>query len=161
MKSTLQAQFKEKQNAQMFEPLVDKDSILRMSIRQILDKNENPSKLLDFIKISYPQKLKREDLATLTRNCNAISQGQLPLKKKNPGSFNSIGTLSIKKAWRGPSESIPSSLIRKIEGIQVKPSNCTLILEDRSINDPLKVVEDTVVKDKTFVTSETQKKLHW
>ena len=135
VQSTLQAQFKEKHNAPMFEPLVDKDSILRMSIRKILDKNENPSKLLDFIKISYPQKLKREDLTALTRNCNAISQGQLPQKKKDPGSFNSIGKLSIKEAWCGSSESIPSSLIRKIEGIQVKPSNCTLTLEERSISD--------------------------
>ena len=135
MQPTFHAQFKEKENNPMFEPLVDKDSILRMSIRKILDKNENPSKLLDFIKISYPQKLKREYLTALTRNCNAISQGQLPQKKKDPGSFNSIGKLSIKEAWCGSSESIPSSLLRKIDGIQVKPSNCTLTLEDRSISD--------------------------
>jgi len=92
-------------------------------------------------------------------------QGRLPQKKKGPRNFNSIGKLSIKEAWYGLSEdinSIPSLLISKIEGIQVKPSNYSITLVDRSINDPLEVVEDAVVKvDKTFVTSETQNKVHW
>jgi len=56
----------------MFEPLVDKDSILRMGRRKILDESENPCKLPDFSKLSYPQKLKRKDLATFTGSCKAI-----------------------------------------------------------------------------------------
>jgi len=93
---TLQAQYREKHNTPIFEPLVDKDSILRMSRRQILDESENPCILPDFIKLSYPQKLKRKDLATFTGSCKATSQGRLPLKKKNASSFNFIGKLSIK-----------------------------------------------------------------
>jgi len=109
--------------------------------------------------------LKREESTTLTRNCNAIFQGRLPQKNKDPESFNSIGMLSIKEARCGLGEginSIPSLLIRKIEGVQVKPLNVTLTLAYISIKNPLEVVEDAVVEaDKTFITSETQKKVHW
>jgi len=51
---TLQAQFKEKQNTQMFESLVDKDSILEKSRWKILDESENSCKLPKYIKLSYP-----------------------------------------------------------------------------------------------------------
>jgi len=41
-----------------------------------------------------------------------------------------------------------------IERIQVKSSNVTLTLADRSIKSPSEVVEDTMMEeDKTFVTS--------
>jgi len=36
-------------------------------------------------------------------------------------------------------------LIRKIEGIQVKSSSYTLTLADKSIDDPLEVVENAMV----------------
>ena len=62
----LQDQLEEKHNTQMFEPLVDKDSILKMSRRQILDESENPCRLPHFIKLSYPQKLKRKDVTPKT-----------------------------------------------------------------------------------------------
>jgi len=69
--------------------------------------------------------------------------------------------LSIKEVRYGLGESInstPSLLIRKIEGIQVKPTNCTLPLTNRSINKALEVVEDAIEEaDKTI---ETQKKTH-
>lgn len=42
VQSTLQAQFKEKQNTPLFKPIVDKDFILRMSRRQILDEEKRP-----------------------------------------------------------------------------------------------------------------------
>jgi len=77
----LQSQFKHKQNTPMFEPLVDKDSNLRTSRRQILDESENPGKLPDFIKLSYPHKLKRKHLATLTGSCKTIFQEQTFAKK--------------------------------------------------------------------------------
>jgi len=81
---THETQFNEKQNALLFEPLVDNDSILRMSRRKIFEESENPCELPNYIKFSYPQKLKREDLTTFTGSCKEIFQGRLPLKKKDP-----------------------------------------------------------------------------
>jgi hypothetical protein len=95
-----------------------------MSRREILEQIENPRKLPSYIKLPYPHKLKREDLATLTGSCKAIFQGQLPLKKKDPGSFNSIGKLYIKESQRSLGEStnsIPTWVIIKLEKIQVEP----------------------------------------
>jgi hypothetical protein len=44
----------------------------------------------------------------------------------------------------------------------ISKENFTLTRANRSINDPLKVVEDTMVEaDKTFLTLEIQKNVHW
>jgi len=75
VQSTLQAQFKEKQNTLIFEPIDDKDSILKMSRRQILDESENPCRLPNFIQLSYSQKLERKDMTAFSRSCKAIFQG--------------------------------------------------------------------------------------
>ena len=80
---TLQTQFKEKQNAPMFEPILDKVSILRTSKRKLFEESENPRELPSYIKLLYHKKLKREEVGTLTRNCSSIFQGWLPLKKKD------------------------------------------------------------------------------
>jgi hypothetical protein len=120
VQSTLQAQFKEKQNSPIFKPIVDKDSILRMSRRQILDESENPCRLPNFIKLSYSQKLKRKDLTAFSASCKAIFQGRLPLKKKNPGSFNSTRKLSMREARCGLGEGMnltPTWLIENLESI--------------------------------------------
>jgi len=50
--------------------------------------------------------LKRKDLTAFAGSCKAIFQGRLPLKKKDPGSFNSIGKLSVKEARFGQGEGI-------------------------------------------------------
>jgi len=84
----------------MFEPLVDKASILRMSRGQIFEESGNPRELpysIEFL-VSYPKKFKSKGSTALTRNYNAIFQGQLPQTKKGPGSFNSIGKMFIKEA---------------------------------------------------------------
>jgi hypothetical protein len=158
---TLQDQFKEKHDTTMFEPLDEKDSILRISRRQILDESENPFKLPDSIKLSYPHNLKRKDLATFTGSCKAIFQGGLPLKKKDPGSFNSIGKLSVKEAQCSPGEGInftPTWVIGKFESILAQPSYVDLTLAEESIKNLDGVVNDVVVQEErpssNFVTSE-------
>jgi len=72
--------------------------------------------------LSKKRKLRREESFAQTGSCNAIFQRQLPLKKNDPGSFYSIGKLSIKEARSGLVEginSIMSLLIKKIKRIQV------------------------------------------
>ena len=136
MQSTLKAQFKEKQNNPIFKPNVNKDSILRMSKQQILDESENPYRLLNFIQLSYSQKLKRKYLIAFARSCKAIFQGRLPLKKMDPGSFNSIGKLSVKEARCGLGEDIyltPTWLIGKLKSILAQPSTVNLTLAEGSI----------------------------
>jgi len=136
VQQTLQNQFLDKQNDPLFEPRVDNDSILRMSKRQIFEESENPCELPYYSKSSYPQKLKREDLTTFTGSCKAIFQGQLPPKKKDLGSFNSIGKVSIKEARYSIGEGInliPTWLIEKLKRIQIQPSTVTLTVADGSL----------------------------
>jgi len=102
----------------MFEPLLNKVFILRMRRGEILEQSDNPRKLPSYIKLSRPQKLKREDLSTFTGSCKAIFQGQIPLKNKDLGSFHSIEKLSIKEARYSLGEdtnSIPTCVIGKLE----------------------------------------------
>ena len=74
VQSTLETQFKEKENTPIFEPLVNEDSVSRMSRRQILDESENPFRLTNFIKLSYPHKLKKKDMNAFVGSCKAIFQ---------------------------------------------------------------------------------------
>ena len=61
----------------------------------------------------------------------------------------------------GPSINlVSSSILRNNKGVQVKSSNVTPTLYDKTIKHPLELVEDVVVADKTFVTSDTQKNVH-
>ncbi|KEH29413.1 hypothetical protein MTR_4g036475 [Medicago truncatula] len=138
-------------------PLEVKKNIIeeKQCIVQLEEREQDPDLL------SRKKGLPKKKSIILTRSCNEIFQGRLPQKKHDLESLNSIGKLPIKEARYGLGESInstPSLLIRKIEEIQVKPSNFTLTLTYRSINKPLEVVEDAMVEaDKTL---ETQKKTH-
>jgi hypothetical protein len=77
--------------------------------------------------------------------------------KKNLGSFNSIGNLSVGKAAHDLSLSVnllSSSILRNNGGVQVNPSNVTPKRSHKIIKHPLGVVEDVMVEaNKTFVTS--------
>jgi hypothetical protein len=103
----------------------------------------------------------------LTRSCKAIFQRRLPLKKKDPESFNSIGKLSIKEAQCNLGEginSIPTWVIGKLKSIQAQPSTVNLTLAEGSIKNPDGVVSDVMVQEEkpasNFGTSKTQNKTH-
>jgi len=162
VQSTLQAQIKEKLNAPIFKPIIDKDSILRMSRRQILDESENPCRLPKFIQLLYSQKLKRKDITAFARSCKAIFQGRLRLKKKDPRSFNSIRKMSVKEAQCGLGEGIkltPTWLIGKLKSILAQPSTINLRLAEGLIKNPDGVVKNVVVQKEepssNFVILET------
>ncbi|KEH22243.1 hypothetical protein MTR_7g034915 [Medicago truncatula] len=150
----------------MFGPFVDKDSILRTSKHQILDESENPCRIPEFIKLLYPHKLKRKDPIAFAGSCKAIFQGQLPLKKKDPGSFNSIGKLFVKEAPCGLGEGknlTPTWLIGKIESILAQLSTFNLTLLEGSIKNSYEVVNDVVVqkeKPSTNFVIPIQNKIH-
>ena len=111
--------------------------------------------------------MKREDLTTVIGRYKVIFQGRLPLKKKDLGSLNYIGKLSIKEAWCSLGEginSIATWLIGKLESIQVQPSTVNLTLADGSTKNSDEVMNDVVVQEENpssnFVTSENLNKNH-
>ncbi|XP_014499209.1 uncharacterized protein LOC106760260 [Vigna radiata var. radiata] len=79
-------------------------------------------------------------------------QKTLPPKFKDPGSFTipcTIGNHDIGKALIDLGASInlmPLSILKKIGGLEAKPTRMMLQLADRSIKYPYGVVEDVVVK---------------
>jgi len=94
----------------------------------------------------------------LTGSYNAIFQGRLPLTKKGPGSFNSIGKLSIKEAQCSLGEGInliPTLLIEKLEIIEAQPSTVNLTLIEGLIKNSDGVVNDVVVKEESLQQNKT------
>jgi len=91
--------------------------------------------------------LKSDWSTTLTGNSNAILQGRLPQKKREPKNSNSIGTLSIKEARCSPGEGILSLLIGKIERFLVQLLTVTLALAYRSVETSHGMMEDIMEQD--------------
>ncbi|KAG2390576.1 uncharacterized protein HKW66_Vig0220180 [Vigna angularis] len=93
-----------------------------------------------------------EETIEVQGNCSAIMQKTLPPKFKDPGSFTipcTIGNHEIGRALVDLGASInliPLSMLKKIGGLEVKPTRMMLQLADRSIKYPYGVVEDVVVK---------------
>ncbi|XP_047161709.1 uncharacterized protein LOC124831678 [Vigna umbellata] len=98
------------------------------------------------------KKYLEEETIEVQGNCNAIIQKTLPPKSKDFGSFTipcTIGKHDIEKALIDLGASInlmPLSMLKKIGGLEVKPTRMMLQLVDRSIKYPYGVVEDVVVK---------------
>ncbi|XP_047156689.1 uncharacterized protein LOC124827632 [Vigna umbellata] len=86
------------------------------------------------------------------KECRNVSQKTLPPKFKDPGSFTipcTIKNYDIRKALVDLAASInlmPLSMLKKIDGLEVKPTKTILQMVDRSIKHPYGVVEDVVVK---------------
>ncbi|XP_019447335.1 PREDICTED: uncharacterized protein LOC109350564 [Lupinus angustifolius] len=104
-------------------------------------------------KWSYQEK----EVVSLNANCSAVLQANIPHKSKVPGSVTilvTIGNVSIGKALvdLGASVSMMSlSMIKRIGGIQLKPTRMSLQLADRSIKYPEGVAEDVLVKVDKFL----------
>ncbi|XP_019435507.1 PREDICTED: uncharacterized protein LOC109342008 [Lupinus angustifolius] len=98
-----------------------------------------------------------EELLSLNATCSAILQTNIPHKSKDPGSVTiqvTIGNVSVGKALvnLGASVSLrPLSMMKRIGGIQLKPTRMSLQLADRSIKYPERVVEDVLVKVGKFL----------
>ncbi|XP_056688344.1 uncharacterized protein [Spinacia oleracea] len=89
---------------------------------------------------------------SLPESCSAIIQNKLPTKLKDPGSFSipcAIGELFIDKALcdLGASVSvIPFSIFQRLNVGELKPTQVSLQLADRSVKLPLGKVEDVPMR---------------
>lgn len=100
--------------------------------------------------MTFPKKNKDEEFVSLTEKCSFILQRKLPQKMKDSSSFSFVipcyvGKLYISKAICDPGASIniiQLSMLKKIEGVKVKPSKMTLTLADMSTKYPYSVEED-------------------
>ncbi|XP_019172476.1 PREDICTED: uncharacterized protein LOC109167860 [Ipomoea nil] len=107
-----------------------------------------------YIKKIVSNKKKLEEFATvhLNEECSAILQSKLPPKLMDPGSFSipcTIGNTVIDKCLCDLCASInlmPLTLFKKLEIAEMKLTTISLQLADRSVNYPLGVVEDILVK---------------
>ena len=97
-----------------------------------------------------------EKKAFLTEQVSAIIQGKNPVKYKDPGSPTisiNIGGTSIDKALLDSGASVnllPYSVYKQLGLGELKPTNITLSLADRSVKIPKGIVEDVLVKVDKF-----------
>ena len=107
--------------------------------------------------LTKKRKFPEEERVELEAGCSAIIQKTIPQKSCDPGSFTlpiSVGNLYIGKALLDLGASInliPLSMLKKIGEIDVRPTQMTLQLADRSIKHPYGVVEDLLVKIDKFL----------
>ena len=97
-----------------------------------------------------------EKISSLTEQVSAIIQSKTPVKYKDPGSptiLVNIGGTCIDKALLdlGASVNLLSYSVYKQLGLgELKPTNITLSLADRSVKIPKGIVEDVLVKVDRF-----------
>ncbi|KAL5782063.1 hypothetical protein ACOSP7_007092 [Xanthoceras sorbifolium] len=102
--------------------------------------------------ISNKRRLEDFETVTLTEECSAIILNKLPPKLKDPGNFiisYTTGNTKFGKALCDLGASInlmPLSFFKKLGLEEVKSTNVTLQLADRSVKYPYGIVEDVLVK---------------
>ncbi|XP_071905631.1 uncharacterized protein [Coffea arabica] len=135
---------------------VEKDENEKQEEKQ---RNQEIPSYAKFLKEIMTRKRKLEDCETiaLTEECSAIIQNKLPPKLKDPGSFSipcTIGNVDFSKALcdLGASVSlIPLTVARQLGLHELKRTNITLQLADRSIRYPLGVLENVLIKVQKFI----------
>ncbi|XP_057734254.1 uncharacterized protein LOC130949597 [Arachis stenosperma] len=96
--------------------------------------------------------LKGGQIVVMTNECSALIQKNLPTKKKDPGSFHipcAIGDTMIDRGFCDLESSInlmPLSLMTKLQINELKSTNITLQLADKTQKQALRVVENVLVK---------------
>ncbi|XP_027368184.1 uncharacterized protein LOC113874162 [Abrus precatorius] len=120
---------------------------------------EQMSSYAKFMKelLSKKRKLEHDKTVPLTKQCSVILKRKLPQKLKDLESFSipcEIGKCTVEKALydlRASINLMPLAIIRKLGIKEVKPTNITLQLADRSYIYPYGVVEDLLVKIDKFI----------
>ncbi|XP_019433326.1 PREDICTED: uncharacterized protein LOC109340183 [Lupinus angustifolius] len=109
--------------------------------------------------LSKKRSYQEKEVVSLNANCSVVLQENSPHKSKDPCSVTipvTIGNVSVGKALveLGASVSLmPMSMMKRIGGIQLKPTRMSLHLADRSIKYPKGVAEDVLVKVDKFLIS--------
>ncbi|GJU58821.1 reverse transcriptase domain-containing protein [Tanacetum coccineum] len=94
---------------------------------------------------------------TLSEECSATIQKNLPQKKRDPGSFTLpclIGTMPVKNASVDLGASInlmPYSFFLKLGILELKPTKMSIQLADRSIKYPIGICENLLSKIEKFI----------
>ncbi|XP_071917208.1 uncharacterized protein [Coffea arabica] len=112
-----------------------------------------------FLKEIMTKKMKLVDSETiaLTEECSAIIQNKLSPKLKDPGSFTvpcTIGNVEFSKALcdLGVSVSLISlTVVRQLGLKELKRTNISLQLTDRSIRHPMGILENVLIKVQKFI----------
>ncbi|XP_071939793.1 uncharacterized protein [Coffea arabica] len=112
-----------------------------------------------FLKEIMTKKRRLVDSETiaLTEECSAIIQNKLPPKLKDPGSFTvpcTIGNVEFSKALcdLGMSVSlIPLTVARQLGLKELKRTNISLQLADKSIRHPMGILENMLIKVQKFI----------
>lgn len=105
-----------------------------------------------FLKEILTNKRKLEDHGTIamTEECSAVIQNTLPTKLKDPVSIPClIGNVLINSALcdLGSSVSLmPYSICKRLDMGDMKPTNISLQLADRSVKYPMGILEDVPIK---------------
>ncbi|XP_027109132.1 uncharacterized protein [Coffea arabica] len=103
------------------------------------------------------RKLVDSETIALTEECSAIIQNKLPPKLKDSGSFTvscTIGNVEFFKALcdLGASVSlIPLTVTRQLGLKELKRTNISLQLADRSIRHPMGILENVLIKVQKFI----------
>ena len=102
--------------------------------------------------LSNKKKIEDNETVTLTAECSAIIQNNMPPKLKDPGSFSipcNIGKFVIDKALcdLGASISVmPLSICKKLEMGELRPTKMSVQLADRSVKYPVGILENVPVR---------------
>nr|XP_012574815.1 uncharacterized protein LOC105852735 [Cicer arietinum] len=108
-------------------------------------------KKLDVEILSNKRKLDDNETISLTEECSAIIQNKLPPKHKDPGSFSIpcvIGDMSFERALCDLGDSVslmPLSVCKKLDVGELKPTNISLQLANRSIKYQVRILEDVPI----------------
>ncbi|GJR82196.1 reverse transcriptase domain-containing protein [Tanacetum coccineum] len=119
------------------------------------------SKYAKFLKslLTNKARLKEACIATMNERCSAVLLNKLSSKEKNPGSFTipcNIGHLHINNVLADLGASIslmPYTMYEKLGLGEPKPSRMSLELADRSIQYPMEIIENVLIKVDKFVLS--------
>jgi hypothetical protein len=101
--------------------------------------------------LSNKKKIEDNETVTLTAECSAIIQNNMPPKLKDPGSFSIpcvIGKLVIDKALCDLGANIsfmPLSICERLKMGELRPTRMFVQLADRSVKFPVGMLENILV----------------
>eukprot|EP00257_Ricinus_communis_P013554 XP_015571015.1 uncharacterized protein LOC107260809 [Ricinus communis] len=102
--------------------------------------------------LSNKRKIEKNATVSLTAECSAILQNELPKKLGDPGSYSilvKLGDIEIKKALcdLGASVSLmPLSICKKLQMGELKPTRISLQLADKLVKFRLGILEDVPLR---------------
>ncbi|XP_016185653.1 uncharacterized protein LOC107627323 [Arachis ipaensis] len=150
----LQKELKDQQFLKFLE--VFKKLEINIPLAEALEKMPLYAKFLKEL-INKKRSWHEKETVLLTQECSAVIQKRLPPKLQDLGSFFlpcTIGNITIKKALCDLGASInliPYSMMRRLCIEEVKPTQMSLELVDKSLVFPRGVIENLLVQVGTFI----------